>query len=68
MDSFNKSIVLGNKNDTELEEYIMPKIQIKNLPIIPIKRNQFNVLARNNTNSTLSNFFRARRKDLSKNY
>lgn len=68
MDSFNKSIVLGIKNDTELEEYIMPKIQIKNLPIIPIKRNQFNVLARNNTNSTLSNFFRARRKDLSKNY
>ena len=63
IDSFNKSIVLGNKNISLFDNYIGFK-KIKNFPIIPLKRNKSNLLMDNSGNATTTNFHRIRAKKI----
>ena len=59
VDSFNKSIVLGSKN--KINDYISFPI-MKNLPIIPLKRNKNNLSMEKYFNSTNINSLRTRIK------
>ena len=64
IDSFNKSIVLGSRNTSGFDNLIaLPNM--KNLPILPLKRNKSNFFMENNSISNRTTFYRTRIK---KNY
>jgi len=64
IDSFNKSIVLGSRNTSGFDNLIaLPNM--KNLPILPLKRNKSNFFMENNPISNRTTFYRTRIK---KNY
>ena len=61
IDSFNKSIILGSRNISGFGNYIGFK-NIKNFPIIPLKRNKSNLQMVHHGNATTTNFHRTRTK------